>query len=225
MRLTLTVLLLTIVVCGSAMADRKTPPRGVDAGQGIQPTPMFDLLGAPVYNWGGDGCWQGFGFDLNPAVIRPLMYPFVQQHNGVSTQDKRQAKVSAEWGFICFDPRLSGADLGYQSWSREAGVHLDKAKYTVQVTVTFTRCRVEANPYDETEVRLVPGEVMATYVGVGRTNSTIDWGAFLGSFSWARGLNLGFGQSETGDARLQLKALTEAFKNLKPAAPLPPPQY
>jgi hypothetical protein len=218
MRLTALVVLLTVVVCGSALADRKAHLPSSPTDVMSMAVPYLDLQGTPVYSWGPDGCWQGFGFDLNTTIIRPLMYPFVQSHGGVVTQDMRQARISAEWGFVCFDPRLTGANLGYQSWSRERGIHFTNEKFAVQVTVNLCECAVEPlDPSDPTsELRIVPGRVIATYVGVAKTNAVVDWGAFVNTFGWARGLNLGVGQTETSDCRLQLDALTKAVRALKP---------
>lgn len=218
--------LLTTVLAAPVLADRKrpTPPMmGTNVAEGMPAAPAINFQGDSVYNWVPEEGWQGFGFGLNPAIVRPLIYPFIQSFNGTPTLDKRRARVFAEWGFICFDPRLTGAGIGYGSWNREGGIRFTNEKFIVQVTVTFYEYGVEPlDPSDPSAgFELVRGDLIAgPFVGTGKANATTNWEAFLNSFGWARGLNFGVGQQETSDCRLQLEALTKSFKGLKPVAPI-----
>jgi hypothetical protein len=232
MRLTATLLFLTAVVCGSALADRKTspppPPGIIDAGAGIPtPAPLFDLRGARVFNWVSDGGWEGFDFELNPTFLRPPVFLFIQNHHGVPTPDRRQATVIADWTFICGDPRLSYGSAGYDSWRRDIGIRISNEKVIVRTMVTFYELVLMTDPYDpDAESSIGHGRLIAgPFIGVGKANAAISWQAFLNAFGWARGLNLDFGQDETGDNQLQFKALAESFKHLKPIVPLTPPPY
>lgn len=230
MRLILTLVLLTAIVCTPSLADRKTPPQGVDAGQGIPPTPSFNLRGAQVYNWIPDGGWRGFSLELSTSFLRPPVFLFVQGLGGVPTPDRRQATVIADWTFSCCDPRLSYGSAGYGSWWRDAGIRVNNEKFIVRTVVTFYELVLMTDPNDPgAEPRLGHGPLIAgPFAGIGKVNSTVSWEAFLTSYGWARGLNLDFGQDETGNDQLQFKALTESFKNLKlvvpvfPALQLPP---
>jgi hypothetical protein len=224
MRTASLIVLLTIIVCGSAVADRKTPPQhpyGMDAGQGIQPTPpVIDFRGVPVHSRLMSA--DGLCFGMNPEIYRPLARMFVLGLNGVPTQDATQAPVIAEFNFTCFGPRQTYGDVGFGKRGLDLGICFTNEKYIVRATVSFYENLTvgqEGSPDDFRCGRLVAG----SFQGIGKANATTSWQAFLNAYSWVRGLNLTFGQEEWGNDKLQFKALCNSVENLKLVSVTTPP--
>ncbi|MCX6811539.1 MAG: hypothetical protein NT039_02510 [Candidatus Berkelbacteria bacterium] len=215
MRLALTVVLFTIVFCAPALADRKTPPPAYDPS--MSSTTVTDLRGATVYT-----SVAGFrGFYYQPQ-LDTLTSAFVESLGGVPTLDKNGAQIVAVSEATCGMVRGSSANLSIGSWNRRAGVHLASKEFTVTVTVTCYAVKlVPYNPYNpQAGMKPILAEKVAgPFVGTGRANAAIDSGLCVNNYTRRGGfsLNLNTGQGTYGgDNDLQGRALTAAFRNLRP---------
>ena len=230
MRLTLILVVLTTLLTPLAQADPQgskeitlpaisvaeslSTPTATTSANGFNGQPVNSRLKST----------EGLRFDTDDDVdvYRPLIYGYIQSLGGVPTRDATQAPIIAEWSFARMSPRETYASGSFGNWGRRIGGRVENEKILVRATVSFFENTLLGEPGSNDHYRC--GRLVAgPFVGTGKASATTSWEAFFSSCSWARGLNLRFGQEEEwGSDKLQFKALVESVRNLKPATPLFP---